>query len=166
MTRRDLFDRQTITEDDKHRSNRMQEEASRKQAQTSADPALSHEELLATMGLEVAVYTPRGAELSRVAQLINKTNQFNWTTRRYSQADVDPFASRDDVWLYVLNTRDKFGDYGLVGVCIVHLEPLGPRIDIFLMSCRVLNRGVETALMACIERHGQAGSHGSARAVH
>ena len=150
MTRRDLFDRQTITEDDKHRSNRMQEEASRKQAQTSADPALSHEELLATMGLEVAVYTPRGAELSRVAQLINKTNQFNLTTRRYSQADVDTFASRDDVCCYVLNTRDKFGDYGLVGVCIVHLEPLGPRIDIFLMSCRVLNRGVETALMACI----------------
>lgn len=149
IERRDLFDRQIVTEDDKQRSDRMQQEASRKQAQAVADPAMSHEGLLATMGLEVAVYTPRSTENARVTQLINKTNQFNLTTRRYGQPEVDAFCSQDDVWCYALNTRDKFGEYGLVGVCIVRLEPSGPRIDIFLMSCRVLNRGVETALLAC-----------------
>ena len=150
MERRDLFDRPSITKDDKHRTDRMRHEVVRRQAQHNSESAMSHQEFMLTMNFEVAVYSPQTTDAPRLAQLINKTNQFNLTSRRYSLSDVNIFLCRNDIWCYALSARDKFGEYGLVGVCIINIEELIPRLDIFLMSCRVLNRGVETALIACV----------------
>lgn len=87
----------------------------------------------------------------RIAQLINKSNQFNLTTRRYTEAEVS--AMEADPALFTLQTRltDKFGNFGMIGVIIARPHaPMGNAwlVDTWLMSCRVLGRRVEEAMLA------------------
>ena len=86
----------------------------------------------------------------RVVQLIGKTNQFNLTTRRYTDAEVRQFRDSSDAAVYSMAVADKFGDEGVVGVAIVKKEEDSWIIDSFLMSCRVIGRSAETALLAKI----------------
>ena len=90
--------------------------------------------------------------LARVAQLTQKTNQFNVTTRRYSEAQIAEMAKRPDWHIFSIKVRDRFGDHGLVGVAITHDEAEQCEIDTFLFSCRVIGRTVETALLAHIAK--------------
>jgi FkbH-like protein len=94
--------------------------------------------------------------LPRIAQLTNKTNQFNVTTRRYSEADVTTMQlSGSDV--FGMRVSDRFGDNGLVGVIILLPLADGAReIDTLLLSCRVMGRGVETALLGFVAAHARA----------
>jgi FkbH-like protein len=88
--------------------------------------------------------------LARVAQLTQKTNQFNLTTKRYSEAEL---AQRlhDPAWrAYALRASDRFGDHGLVGVALTRDEGEVCEIDTLLMSCRIIGRGIETALLSRI----------------
>ena len=86
--------------------------------------------------------------LARVAQLTQKTNQFNTTTRRYSEAQIAEMAKRQDWHIFSIKVRDRYGDHGLVGVAITRDEGEQCEIDVFLLSCRVIGRTVETALLA------------------
>ena len=83
----------------------------------------------------------------RIAQLINKSNQFNLTTRRYTEADVAELEGDDDVFTLQVRLRDRFGDNGMIS-CIV-CRPVGDtwEIDTWLMSCRVLGRRVEAVVL-------------------
>lgn len=138
------FDRLDITADDRTRVNMMQQEIERRdlaQKMTEAD-------FLATLGLEVYLYTPTDTDLARVTQLINKTNQFNVTTRRYLPEDVAGFVAASDCDIYCASVRDRFGDYGLIGVAIVRHGNTNSVFDTLLMSCRVLGRGIETTMIA------------------
>ena len=84
--------------------------------------------------------------LERTAQLINKSNQFNLTTRRRSAAEVSAIAA-DPQWLTrTVSLADRFGDNGLISVLLAKVEGDALLIDTWLMSCRVLKRGVETLL--------------------
>lgn len=85
----------------------------------------------------------------RIAQLINKTNQFNLTTRRYTEGDVEAFEADKSVFTLQVRLEDKFGDLGMIGVVICRpaAEPAGWDIDTWLMSCRVLGRSVEQAML-------------------
>jgi FkbH-like protein len=84
--------------------------------------------------------------LERTAQLINKSNQFNLTTRRRSAAEVSAIAA-DPNWLTrTVSLTDRFGDNGLISVLLAKVDGDALRIDTWLMSCRVLKRGVETIL--------------------
>ena len=84
--------------------------------------------------------------LERTAQLINKSNQFNLTTRRRSAAEVSALAA-DPSWLTrTVSLADRFGDNGLISVLLAKVEGDALVIDTWLMSCRVLKRGVETLL--------------------
>jgi FkbH-like protein len=87
------------------------------------------------------------ATLPRIAQLTNKTNQFNVTTRRYSEADLMSMqANGFDV--FSMHVSDRFGDNGLVGVAILGpVEDQTVEIDTLLLSCRVMGRQVEAALL-------------------
>ena len=79
-------------------------------------------------------------------QLINKTNQFNLTTRRYGEEEVRALLGRPEVSTWQLRLRDKFGDNGMIACVIAVLEENGDlRVDTWLMSCRVLGRTVEEA---------------------
>ncbi|HUN95095.1 MAG TPA: HAD-IIIC family phosphatase [Bradyrhizobium sp.] len=90
----------------------------------------------------------------RISQLINKSNQFNLTTRRYSELDVA--RMEDDPGVFTLQVRlsDKFGDNGMISVVICrHTAPEVWEIDTWLMSCRVLGRGVEEAVLQEVLKH-------------
>jgi FkbH-like protein len=89
----------------------------------------------------------------RVAQLTQKTNQFNLTTRRYSEAQIQEFADSDLADVIHLHAQDRFGAFGLTGVCILKYADKRALIDTFLLSCRVLGRGIEDAFLAqCLQR--------------
>jgi FkbH-like protein len=86
--------------------------------------------------------------LPRIAQLIQRSNQFNLTTRRYSQAECGAMM-RDEAhcFPFAISLRDRFGDFGLINVVILRKVAHALEIDTFLMSCRVLQRGVEQYAM-------------------
>ena len=88
--------------------------------------------------------------LARVAQLENKTNQFNLTTRRYDEAAVRAFAARDDALVMVGTLADRFGDHGMVSSVIAQAEGDALHIESWLMSCRVFSRSFEQFVMRSI----------------
>jgi FkbH-like protein len=86
--------------------------------------------------------------LARIAQLTQKTNQFNLTTRRYTEEQIAEMAKNPEWHIFSIRVRDRFGDHGLVGVAIAHDRGEECEVDTFLLSCRVIGRTVETALLA------------------
>lgn len=104
----------------------------------------TQEEYLASLGLEVTVRRNDRTTAARVAELTQKSNQFNLTTRRYTLAEINSLMDSGAADVFAVHVADKFGDSGLTGVVIVTYEaPDVAAIDTFLMSCRVLGRGVE-----------------------
>ncbi len=85
--------------------------------------------------------------MSRIAQLTNKSNQFNLTTKRCTQAEIEEMAASSDYITLYGKLEDKFGDNGVVSVVIGHQEGSSLHMDLWLMSCRVLKRDMEFAMM-------------------
>jgi len=100
-------------------------------------------EFLKSLDMELTVRKLDEFSLPRVAQMTQKTNQFNLTTRRYTDGVIKAFVSEGWI-IYTLSVNDRFGDSGITGAIMV--TPDG-RIDEFLMSCRVLGRGIESAFI-------------------
>jgi FkbH-like protein len=106
---------------------------------------------------EIGVVTP--TTLARVAQLTQKTNQFNMTTKRYTEQEIAALAA-DPLW-YIrwIRVKDRFGDNGIIGVIMAHGNGRAGQeweIDNFLLSCRVIGRTVETAIIATAIEHARA----------
>jgi FkbH-like protein len=143
------FDHLLVSAEDRKRAEHYATEGQRKELQASSE---SLEDFLMGLKVEVAVGRVGTGSLPRVVQLIGKTNQFNMTTRRHSAADLQAFAKtgHEVLWMRV---RDRFGDHGLVGVSIAGPESeVSWRIDTFLLSCRVIGKRVEEALLAVVSR--------------
>ena len=105
-----------------------------------------HEYLLSLeQEAEIRPFSP--LYLSRIAQLTNKSNQFNLTTRRCTEAELEQIAADPDCITLYGKLTDKFGDNGVVSVAFGHREADIFHIDLWLMSCRVLKRGMEYAMM-------------------
>jgi FkbH-like protein len=85
--------------------------------------------------------------VSRISQLTQKTNQFNLTTKRYTEADINRFVKQPGYEVFCFNAADKFGDYGITGLSIIKLDVKNQKADIdtLLMSCRVIGRNLEYA---------------------
>jgi FkbH-like protein len=106
------------------------------------------------MTAEIGPFSP--VYLERITQLINKTNQFNLTTRRYTTAEVESIA-RDRAFIALYGRlADKFGDNGLVSVLVGHVVGDTVEMDLWLMSCRVLNREFELAMFDALVEECQA----------
>ncbi len=90
------------------------------------------------------------AGLARIVQLINKTNQFNLTTKRYSAEDVSRVMDDAHAFGLQFRLRDRFGDNGMIAVVIARMSGAACTIDTWLMSCRVLGRGVEQVSLNCV----------------
>ena len=90
------------------------------------------------------------AHAPRITQLINKSNQFNLTTRRYSAAEIDALVGAPDYITLYGRLRDRFGDNGIVSVIIGHIEGDTLDIALWVMSCRVLKRDMEKAMLDCL----------------
>jgi FkbH-like protein len=143
------FDRLTVTAEDRQRTAMYRENLARRQCEAAAG---SFGQFIASLDMQIDIAAPEEDEWARVAQLSQRTNQFNFTTRRYSETELRTYASSGAAVLRV-QVRDRFGDYGLVGVatCRTHGDEL--QIDSFFLSCRALGRGVEHALLAHLGRH-------------
>ncbi len=105
------------------------------------------DEYLASLDMIAEIHPAKEADISRVAQLTQKTNQFNLTTRRYSEKDIDNFRADSNKAVYTLTVKDKFGEYGLTGVFIAKREGEEGLIDTLLLSCRILGRRLESVFV-------------------
>jgi FkbH-like protein len=119
---------------------------------------IDHADFLQVLDLRIDLFPAQTEDLGRITQLINKTNQFNLTTIRRTLDEVRALANSDEFRLYGLRVSDKFGEYGLTGVIIARISPDGRRwtLDTLLLSCRVLGRGVETALIGALAEDARA----------
>ena len=103
----------------------------------------TQQDYLHTLNLKVELSRDLEVSIPRISELTLKSNQFNLTTQRYSSGEIERMILSRDYSVYSFNVEDKFGSYGLTGVLITHHETGILRVDTFLMSCRVIGRGVE-----------------------
>jgi FkbH-like protein len=129
--------------------------------QDAALRASSREDYLASLGLTVELRRDPEDLVARIAGLSQKSNQFNLTTCRYTEADVIERISSPDATVYTLGVSDRFGDSGVTGIAVVLYETAVARVEAFFMSCRVLGRGVEEAPWPTIA--ADASAHGCIR---
>jgi FkbH-like protein len=136
-----------ITEEDKKKGKIYAEQRKRKEFQSVATDIT---EYLKGLGIVVTIEKANPFNIPRISQLTQKTNQFNMTTRRYSEEDIRQFAGGDNFLVVSVKVEDKFGDNGITGAAIVQKGTEKWKIDTFLLSCRVIGRRVEEALLAYI----------------
>jgi FkbH-like protein len=107
----------------------------------------NYHDFLSSLLMEAEIKNFTSVYFERITQLINKTNQFNLTTKRYSVTDVESFAKSDDFITLFGKLTDKFGDNGLISIVLGKVEGQKCIIDTWLMSCRVLKRDMEFAML-------------------
>src|SRR6266702_659921 len=155
-----FFDAAVVTDDDVNRVNEYKAQVQRAVLAASVG---SRDEFLASLGIVCTFQSALLAPLSRAVQLLAKTNQFNLTTRRRSASEIEEFASMAGGQAVVVRVRDRFGDAGVVGLALAREQGDSCIIDSLLLSCRVIGRGIETALLAHIGQ--QALRNGAKRLV-
>ncbi len=131
----------TITKEDREKFNQYKSEQLRSEVFKEVS---SIDEFIKSLSIQIDFSVNNKNYLKRVTQLINKTNQFNLTTKRYTESEVEKMMENDTVFSF--SVKDKFGDMGIVSVVIVR----DGEIDIFLMSCRVLGRKIEDRIMKIV----------------
>lgn len=138
------FDHVVVTEEDRKRSASYEKARAFKRAATGAS---SMEEFMASLGLTLHLAEMAAEQLPRCAQLTQRTNQFNTTTIRRTEAELAGVASAGrQVW--AATVADRFGEYGLTGLLVLEPRPGELWVDSLLLSCRVLGRGVEHRMLA------------------
>ena len=135
---REYFVVYTLTAEDKQKTEQYRQNASRAQAKASFT---NMEDFLRSLQMELTICEATDVAISRIAQMTQKTNQFNLTTKRYTEGDICNMLA-DGVKIWTLAVRDKFGDNGITGLMILKPED-GWTIDTLLMSCRILGKGIE-----------------------
>jgi FkbH-like protein/FkbM family methyltransferase len=139
------FDNARATAEDRDRTRMYQQGAERNRYRSQA---LSLKAFVEGLALRIGIAPAAERDLARVSQLTLRTNQFNFTTRRRSEAEVRDFLQRPGAHCMTVRVADRFGDYGLVGVLMYEGGAERYRVDTLLLSCRVLGRGVEHALVS------------------
>jgi FkbH-like protein len=144
LARSGLFDSLSVSDEDRKRTAMYRSDRQRKELERSTGSLADY---LAWLETRAEFGPPRRTEIARVAQLTQKTNQFNLTTRRYSEGEITALAAGGDSEVTRLSAADKVSDLGLVGVAITRYQGDVAEIDSFLMSCRALGRGLEDGLL-------------------
>jgi len=154
IDRAGYFEVSKLSEDDVRRTEMYQANAKRNQAQTQfAD----YTEYLLSLDMKGIIKPFEANYISRITQLSNKSNQFNLTTRRYTQTEIEDIASSGRYITLYGKLEDKFGDNGVVSVIIGEIKGKDLHLNLWLMSCRVLKRNMEFAMMdelvhICLEK--------------
>ena len=148
-----LFERLAISEEDSARSVYYSGQRRRDEARQSA---ASLEEFYHSLGQKVEIAPLAPATLVRAAQLTRKTNQFNLTTRRWTEPAMAEFAAEPGCHVWTVRVSDRFGDNGIVGLAMTRHTGPECELDTFLLSCRVIGRTVETAVLAFLAAHNRA----------
>ena len=148
------FESISFTSEDAQRADQYRVNAMRSQLKSSArDPHA----FLSALEMKISFAPFDRVNRSRIVQLINKTNQFNLTTKRYTEADVEAMEADPTVWTMQVRLADRFGDNGMIS-CIICRDVSGGvwEVDTWLMSCRVLGRRVEECSMSKVIEHARA----------
>jgi len=148
-----LFERLSLSAEDRQRTTMYAEQRQRAGAEQNFQ---SKEDFFRFLEQEVDIAPVSDATLSRVAQLTQKTNQFNMTTRRYTEQQIAEMSSNPEWEILSIKVKDRFGDHGLVGVAISHRQGEQCEVDTLLMSCRVIGRTIETAFLAVVAERAAA----------
>jgi FkbH-like protein len=135
------FGKHAITAEDSTKTEQYRASTARQKLAASFDL----DGYLAELGIEYDINIDPAVDLTRAAQMTQKTNQLNLTTPRYNVADLARFVESAEYAVLMLDYRDRFGDEGSVGLAIV--DRAQGRIDTFLTSCRVIGRKVEKRLL-------------------
>jgi FkbH-like protein len=140
-----VFERLTLSAEDAQRGEMYRVQQQRQKLESAAG---SREDFYRSLEQEAEIGRVTAATLARVAQLTQKTNQFNLTTRRYTEQEIEQMSDSADWRVYSIRVRDRFSDNGLVGVAALRRHEHAWEIDTLLLSCRVIGRTVETAFLA------------------
>ena len=155
IDRAGYFEVTSFSQDDLKRNEMYAENAKRNRLKVSFADYKDYLRSLEMKG-EIGSFSPM--YMSRIAQLSNKSNQFNLTTKRYTQSEIEAAAADSSRITLYGKLADKFGDNGLVSVVIGRIEGEELHIELWLMSCRVLKRDMEFAMMdELVRRAGEAG---------
>ncbi|MFX1547324.1 MAG: HAD-IIIC family phosphatase [Promethearchaeota archaeon] len=140
------FNTLSLTIEDLHRSEMYY---ARRKRQDLEQHVQSMEEFIESLDIVAIIKLTDNFVLPRVTSLLNRTNQFNLTTKRYTESEVQYLHSNPEKYLvYTVQVQDKFGDEGIVGVAIVEKDSVDKWIvDSFLLSCRVIGRKIETVFL-------------------
>lgn len=128
------------TQDDLNRIKSYQTETFR---EVSKSEFGNIEAYLESLNLEMYIYRDSQVHIDRMAQLTQKTNQFNLTTKRYTVSDINSFVSSTEYLTMAFEIKDRFGEFGITGCSFSKISNDEAFIDTFLMSCRVLGRNLE-----------------------
>jgi len=144
LDRGGYFELTALSEDDKKRNEMYKANLERAQQEASfAD----YSDYLRSLQMRGIIKPFESMYMARIAQLTNKSNQFNLTTKRFSQADIEQMA-QDETYINLYGKlEDKFGDNGVVSVVIGRQQEVALHLELWLMSCRVLKRDMEFAMM-------------------
>lgn len=138
------FEVVTLSEDDKHRNEMYKANAMRKEQEESFG---NYSDFLKSLEMEAVIRGFEPVYYSRIAQLTNKSNQFNLTTKRMTQAEVEQMAQDPGYITLYGKLKDKFGDNGVVSLVIGKKNGDTLELILWLMSCRVLKRDMEQAML-------------------
>ncbi|CAA6825466.1 MAG: FIG00525343: hypothetical protein [uncultured Sulfurovum sp.] len=112
---------------------------------------ISYEDFLESLNIKIDFFIDDIEHIERYSQMTQKTNQFNLTTKRYTTVDIQKFINSEEYMVMAINYIDKFANEGITGLIIVHKLDKIIEIDTFLLSCRILKRGVEKAIFNRLE---------------
>jgi FkbH-like protein len=139
-----VFDFLTLSDDDFSRNDIYKANINREKLKIDA---INIEDFYYSLEMELIIGEITESQIVRISQMTLKTNQFNLRTKRYNESDVKRFNQSSEHRVYQLTLKDKFGDNGIVGCAIVNITYPNAFIDTFILSCRVMGRTVETALL-------------------
>ena len=152
-----VFERLVLSVEDRNRGRMYAEQRQRVELKSSSG-SLEHYYTSLEMKADIKQVVP--STLARAAQLTQKTNQFNLTTKRYSEQQISAMAE-DPCWsVHTIRVTDRFGDSGVVGLMISHAAAGTWEIDTFLLSCRVIGRTLETAMLATLAEEARKSGAG------
>jgi FkbH-like protein len=138
-----LFYNPSITDEDIQKTRLYKDQIKR-----AKNKSVSIEDYLKSLNLTIYVYFDDFNQVPRISQLTQKTNQFNLTSKRYTEKEIEEFIIENNKTVISIKVHDKFGDCGLTGLSILDNDEL--MIDTLLLSCRILGRGIENRFMDII----------------
>jgi FkbH-like protein len=151
-----LFETASLSEEDEQRTKQYQEEAGRVIAKRNF---VNEDDFLASLTMTSEVRAFDKFNIPRVAQLSQRSNQFNLRTIRYADEDVQKLSVSNQHDTFIFNLKDKYGDNGFIAIIILQKQGDSLFIETWLMSCRVLKRGMENFTLNTIVQHAKKGGY-------
>jgi len=140
-----FFDRISVSKEDKERTHYYQAEQGRRELEKRHVDAQS---FLRDLKMKAAVRPVSNGDISRASQLCQRTNQFNLTSKRYTEADIASYLDVPEIKMFLLQAEDRFGPIGLSGLIMYRKLNGAVEVDTFLMSCRIIGRLFDRALFS------------------